>query len=45
MASDFADAHNRLGWELAKTGRTDEAIVELRKAIELRPAQWNIRST
>jgi Flp pilus assembly protein TadD len=29
---------NHLGWELAKTGQTDEAIVELQKAIELRPA-------
>ena len=38
MAPDFAEAHNHLGWELAKTGQTDEAVVELQKAIELRPA-------
>jgi len=38
MVPDFADAHNHLGWELAKTGQTDAAIVELQKAIELRPA-------
>src|ERR1035441_6027524 len=25
MAPDFPDAHNQLGWELAKTGRMDEA--------------------
>jgi Flp pilus assembly protein TadD len=35
---NFADAHNHLGWELAKTGQTEEAIVELQRMIELRPA-------
>ena len=37
MAPGFPDAHNHLGWELAKAGLYDEAIDELQKAVTLRP--------
>ena len=37
LAPVFAEAHYRLGFELAKTGRTAEAVDELRQAVTLRP--------
>jgi Flp pilus assembly protein TadD len=45
MAPDFPDPHNHLGWELAKTGRFDEAIDDSKKPLRSARARWSIAST
>jgi Flp pilus assembly protein TadD len=43
---NLASAHNGLGVALAAQGKTDQAVVEWRRALELRPdyadAQYNL---
>ena len=37
LAPSFADAHFRLGFELAKVRQMTEAVSELQQAVQLRP--------
>ena len=43
LRPDYAEAHNNLGIVLARGGRVEEAIAHFRRALELDPAQTEVR--